>query len=66
MTAGRPPPELHERVSRIEEKMAMRDEVAALRLLIETRNATLRRVGRALFGAAIAIGFLVLLLIVTR
>ena len=66
MTDARPPPDLHERVSRIEEKMATQDEVAELQRLIETRNATLLRVGRTLFGAAIAIGVLVLLLIVTR
>ncbi len=63
---ARPPPDLHERVSRIEEKMATRDEVTELRRLIESRNATLRRAGRALFGAAIATGFLALLLMSTH
>ena len=46
--------------------MATRDEVAELRRLMESRNATLRRAGRALFGAAVAVGFIALLLTVTR
>ena len=45
--------------------MATRDEVAELRRLIESRNATMRWTGRVLFGAAIAVGFLALLSIVT-
>ena len=63
---ARPPPDLHERVSRIEETMATRDEVAELRRLIEGRGAVLRWAGGALFGAAVALGFLALLLTVTR
>ena len=63
---GRPPPVLHERVLRIEEKVATRDDVAVLRRLIESRNATLRRAGRALFGAAVAVGFIALFLLITR
>ena len=46
--------------------MATRDEVAELRRLIEGRGAVLRWAGGALFGAAVALGFLALLLTVTR
>ncbi len=46
--------------------MATGDEVAELRRPIESRNATLRLVGRVVFGAAIGLGFLALLVIATR
>ena len=56
------PPDLEERLARIEEKMATRDDVEALRALVDRRTAPgLRWAGSALFGAALAIGFLILL-----
>ena len=61
------PPDLNERPARIEEKMATRDDVEELRALVERRTAPgLRWAGRALFGAAIAMGFLALVLAFTR
>lgn len=60
------PPDLHERVARIEETMATRDEVAELRALVERREATARWLRGTLSTAAIAAGFLALLLIFTR
>ena len=50
-----------------EEKMATRDDVAALRAAIESRGSTiLRWLGGAVFAAAIAIGFLALVQVFTR
>ena len=60
------PPDLHEHVARIEETMAMREELDALRALVERRDASARWLRGALSTAAIALGFLALLLIFTR
>ena len=61
------PPDLDERLSRIEEKMATREDLEALRALVDRRTAPgLRWAGRALFGAAIAIAFLALVLAFAR
>ena len=60
------PPDLAERVARIEEKMATREEVAELRELIERRETTARWLRGALSTAVVALGFLALLLIFTR
>ena len=60
------PPDLAERVARIEEKMATRDEVDALRARVERRDATARWLGGALSTAIIVAGFLALLLVFTR
>ena len=58
------PPDLAERVARIEERMATRDDLAELRALIE-RRATARWLRGTLSTAAIAAGFLALLLVFT-
>ena len=60
------PPDLHERVARIEETMATHEEVAELRALVERREATARWLRGTLSTAAIAAGFLALLLVFTR
>ena len=60
------PPDLHERVSRIEEKMAARDDVAELRGLIERRNSTARWLRANVSAIAIGAGFSALILIFTR
>ena len=60
------PPDLHERVARIEETMATREEVAELRALVERREVSARWLRGALSTAGIALGFLALLLIFTR
>ncbi|MDD9992357.1 MAG: hypothetical protein OXP75_11195 [Rhodospirillales bacterium] len=60
------PPDLQERVARIEEKMATREEVAALRAQVESRDASARWFRGTLSTAAIVLGFLALLLIFTR
>ena len=59
------PPDLHERVTRIEEKMATREEVDELRVLVQRRETTARWLRGALSTAAIAAGFLALLLVFT-
>ena len=59
------PPDLAERVARIEEKMATRDEVEKLRAVVERRDRTARWLRGTLSGAAIALGFLALLLVFT-
>ena len=59
------PPDLAERVARIEEKMATRDEVDALRALVERQGTTTRWLRGILSTAVIALGFLVLLLAFT-
>ena len=61
----RSPPDLAERVARIEERMATREEVDELRALIERRHATARWLRGALSTAAIVLGFLALLLVFT-
>ena len=61
------PPDLNERLARIEEKMATRDDVEALRALVDRRTAPgLRWAGGALFGAAVTIGFVALVLAFAR
>ena len=60
------PPDLHERIARIEETMATRDDLAELRALVARREASARWLRGTLSTAAIALGFLVLLLIFTR
>ena len=59
-------PDLAERVARIEETMATREEVAELRALVERGDASARWLRGALSTAAIAAGFLALLLVFTR
>ena len=59
-------PDLAERVARIEERMATREEVAELRALVERRTAATRWLRGTLSTAVIALGFLVLLLVFTR
>ena len=60
------PPDLHERVARIEERMATRDDLAELRALVERRRRPLLGwLGGTLSTAAIAAGFLALLLVFT-
>ena len=60
------PPDLAERVARIEETMATRDDLAELRTLVARREASARWLRGTLSTAAIAAGFLALLLIFTR
>ena len=60
------PPDLHERVARIEEKMATREEVDALRARIDRRDATARWLRGTASAAVIVAGFLALLLAFTR
>ena len=61
------PPDLNERLARIEEKMATREDVEALRALLDRRALPgLRRAGGVLFGAALTLGFLALVLAFTR
>ena len=61
------PPDLNERLARIEEKMATRDDVAQLRSTIQSRGAPLHRwLGGAVFAAVLAVGFLALVPIFTR
>ena len=59
------PPDLAERVARIEEKMATREELAALRAEVARREASARWLRGTLSTAAIAAGFLALLLVFT-
>ena len=62
----RPPPDLAERVARIEERMATREDLAELRALVERRRRPLLGwLGGTLSTAAIAAGFLALLLVFT-
>ena len=61
------PPDLNERLARIEEKMATRHDVGELRALIESRNSPTRRwLGGAVFAAMLAVGFLALVVAFTR
>ncbi len=63
----RQPPDLNERLARIEERMATRDDVDELRALLDRRASPgLRWAGRALFSAALTVGFLALVLVFTR
>ena len=62
----RRPPDLHERVARIEEKMATRDEVDDLRAEVRRHEASARWLRGTLSTAAIVLGFLALLLVFTR
>ncbi len=59
-------PDLAERVARIEERMATREEVDALRATVERRETAARWLRGALSTALVAAGFLVLLLVFTR
>ena len=59
------PPDLAERVVRIEETMATREELEALRAAVEKQGATARWLGGAVSTAAIALGFLALLWVFT-
>ena len=55
------PLDIHERLDRIEERMATREDIAALHAeIVRLRRSPLRRVVAALFVAATAIGFAVL------
>ena len=60
------PPDLAERVARIEETMATREEVAELRAQVERGETSARWLRGALSTAAIVLGFLALLLVFTR
>ena len=60
------PPDLAERVARIEERMATREEVDALRATVERRETAARWLRGALSTAVIVAGFLALLLVFTR
>ena len=60
------PPDLAERVARIEEKMATRDELDELRATVERRDTAARWLRGMLSTAVIAAGFLALLLVFTR
>ena len=59
------PPDLVERVARNEERMATREEVDELRALVQRREAAARWLRGTLSTAAIALGFLALLLVFT-
>ena len=60
-------PDLDERLARIEERMATRDDVDELRALLDRRASPgLRWAGSALFSAALTVGFLALVLVFTR
>ena len=61
------PPDLNERLARIEEKMATRDDVAELKAAFEANSPPMACwVGGAVFGAALTVGFLALILMFTR
>ena len=61
------PPDLNERLARIEEKMATRDDVAELRTAFEANSRPMARwLGGAVIGAALTVGFLALILVFTR
>ena len=61
------PPDLNERLARIEEKMATRDDVAELRAAFEANSRPMARwLGGAVFGAMLTVGFLALILMFTR
>ena len=52
------PPDLNERLARIEEKMATRDDLGELKALLEKRGPPgLRWIAGAVFGAAVTVGF---------
>ena len=59
-------PDLAERVARIEERMATREEVDALRATVERRETAARWLRGTLSTALVAAGFLALLLVFTR
>ena len=55
------PLEVHERLDRIEERMATREDIAALHAeIVRTRRSPLRRLVAAVLVAATAVGFAVL------
>ena len=52
------PPDLHERVARIEETMATREDIAGLRAEIERiGRSPRRRIATVVFWAAVTFGF---------
>ena len=58
------PLDVHERLDRIEERMATRDDIAALRAeMARMGRSPLRRLGSAVFVAAIVIGFTALVVV---
>ena len=58
------PLDIHERLDRIEERMATREDIAALHAeIVRLRRSPLRRLVAALLVAATAIGFAVLVLV---
>ena len=61
------PPDLHERVARMEETMATREELDALRARVESRQRPVPGwFWSTLAGVTIALGFVALLLMFTR
>ena len=58
------PLEVHERLDRIEERMATRDDIAELHAEIaRLRRSPRRRLAAVVFAAAMAIGFVTLVLV---
>ncbi len=70
MRLPRRTPALEERISRIEARMATRDDIAELRAAIEAggtpRGALRRRLTRAVAGAALCVGLAALILALAR
>ena len=70
MRLPRRAPDLEERVSRIEERMATRDDIAELRATIEAggtpRGVLRRRLTRAAAGVAVCVGIAALILALAR
>ena len=72
MRLPRRTPGLEERVSRIEERMATRDDIAELRAAMEgydggpPRPVLRRRLTRAVAGAALCVGLAALILALAR
>ena len=57
------PLDIHERLDRIEERMATRDDIAALHAeIVRLRRSPLRRLAAAVLVAATAVGVAVLVL----
>ena len=58
------PLDIQERLDRIEERMATREDIAELHAeVLRVRSSPLRRLGTAIFVAAIVIGFVALVLV---
>ena len=71
MRLPRRPPDLEDRVARIEERMATRDDIAELRAAMEgydgaPRGVLRRRLTRAVAGAALCVGLAALVLALAR